>query len=173
MVIWHRRVGWVRDVWSPWTYMVSVRVVQVVSSGPSTILNVHNHKGSLRRNNVLLCLVSLTSISWTGLAPYKPPRALDSLLIYQQPSSTTLYYSHPGILTLIEVRSRNETGEITCVNALARVAHLASSGPSTMLNTHDRKGNPRHNNALLCLANLASISWTDLATYKSPRAIAI
>ena len=97
----------------------------------------------------------------SGLAPHKLPRALDSLLLYQQPSSTTLYYSYLGILTLIEVRLRNETGEITCVNALARAAHLASSGSSMMLNTHDRKGNPRHNNALLCLASLTSISWTD------------
>ncbi len=96
----------------------------------------------------------------SGLAPHKLPRALDSLLIYQQPSSTTLYYSYPGILTLIEVRSRNGAGEITCVNALARVTHLASSGSSTILNAHNRKGSPRHNNALLCLVSLTSISWT-------------
>ena len=32
---------------------------------------------------------------------------------------------------LIEARLRNEAGEITCVNALARVAHLVSSGPSS------------------------------------------
>ena len=96
----------------------------------------------------------------SGLAPYKLPRALDSLLIYQQPSSTTLYYSYLGMFALIKARPWNETGEITYVNALARVTHLASSGSSMMLNTHDRKGNLRHNNALLCLANLTSISWT-------------
>ena len=96
----------------------------------------------------------------SGLAPYKSPRALDSLLLYQQPSSTTLYYSYPGMPALIEIRLRNEAGEITCVNALARAAHLASSGSSTMLSTHDRKGNQRHNNALLCLVSLTSIGWT-------------
>ncbi len=76
------------------------------------MLNTHGHKEAYGIN-ALLCLVSLTSISWTGLAPYKLPRALDSLLIYQQPSSTTLYYSYLGILTSIEVRLSNETGEIT------------------------------------------------------------
>ena len=49
----------------------------------------------------------------SGLAPYKLPRALVSLLIYQQPSSTTLYYSYLGIFALIEAGLRNETGEIT------------------------------------------------------------
>jgi len=91
-----------------------VRVVQVVSSDPSTMLNTHSHKEAYGIN-ALLCLISLVSISWTGLAPYKLPRALDSLLIYQQPSSTTLYYSYLGILTLIEVRSRNGAGGITDV----------------------------------------------------------
>ena len=38
----------------------------MVSSDPSTMLDVHNHKGNLRHNNTLLCLVSLTSIGWTG-----------------------------------------------------------------------------------------------------------
>ena len=96
----------------------------------------------------------------SGLAPYKLPRALDSLLLYQQPSSTTLYYSYLGMPVLIEARLRNETREITCVNALARVAHLASSGSSTMLNAHNRKRSLRCNNALLCLVDLASIGWT-------------
>ena len=50
-----------QTVWSPYTIELSVRAVQVVSS---------------------------------GLAPYKLPRALASLLLYQQPSSTTLYYSY-------------------------------------------------------------------------------
>ena len=63
--------------------------------------------------NALLCLVSLASISWTGLAPYKLPRVLDSLLLYQQPSSTTLYYSYLGMPALIEIRLSNETREIT------------------------------------------------------------
>ncbi len=53
------------------------------------------------------------SICWTGLAPHKLPRALVSLLMYQQPSSTTLYYSYQGMPALIEIRLRNETGEIT------------------------------------------------------------
>ena len=49
----------------------------------------------------------------SGLAPYKSPRALDSLLIYQQPSSTTLYYSHQERLLLTEARLRDEAREIT------------------------------------------------------------
>ena len=61
------------------------------------MLNTHSHKEAYGYSNALLCLVSLTSISWTGLAPYKLPRALVSLLLYQQPSSTTLYYSHQGM----------------------------------------------------------------------------
>ena len=40
----------------------------------------------------------------SGLAPYKLPRALDSLLIYQQPSSTTLYYSYLETPYLIDGR---------------------------------------------------------------------
>ena len=75
------------------------------------MLNTHGHKENLMYNNALLCLVSLVSISWTGLAPYKLPRALDSLLIYQQPSSTTLYCSYQEYLFLTKARLRNETGE--------------------------------------------------------------
>ena len=71
--------------------------------------------------------VRVVQVVSSGLALYKLPRALDSLLMYQQPSSTTLYYSYLGILTLIEVRSRNEAWEITCAstNALVRVTHLS------------------------------------------------
>ena len=54
----------------------------------------------------------------SGLAPYKLPRALDSLLLYQQPSSTTLYYSYLGMPALIEIRLRNETREITDITLL-------------------------------------------------------
>ena len=60
--------------------------------------------------------VDSISISWTGLAPYKLPRALDSLLIYQQPSSTTLYYSYQECSSLTEARLSNEAGEITYVS---------------------------------------------------------
>ena len=48
----------------------------------------------------------------SGLTPYKLPRALDSLLLYQQPSSTTLYYSYLGMPALIEIRLRNEAGKL-------------------------------------------------------------
>ncbi len=82
------------------------------------MLNTHSHKEAYGIN-ALLCLVSLVSISWTGLAPYKSPRALDSLLIYQQPSSTTLYYSYPGVLVLIKARPWNETREITDITFLS------------------------------------------------------
>ncbi len=54
----------------------------------------------------------------SGLAPHKLPRALDSLLIYQQPSSTTLYYSYLGRPASTEVKPRNETGEITDITFL-------------------------------------------------------
>ena len=42
------------------------------------MLNTHGHKENLMYNNALLCLVSLVSISWTGLAPHKLPRALEA-----------------------------------------------------------------------------------------------
>ena len=54
----------------------------------------------------------------SGLAPYKLPRALDSLPIYQQPSSTTLYYSHQEYPSSTEVGLRNETGGITDITFL-------------------------------------------------------
>ena len=60
--------------------------------------------------------VRVVQVVSSGLAPYKLPRALDSLLIYQQPSSTTLYYSHQERSSLARVRLSNETGEITCVS---------------------------------------------------------
>ena len=61
------------------------------------------------------------------MAPYKLPRALDSLLIHQQPSSTTLYYSYQERLSLAEVGLRNETREITYVSiALAHKGCLLS-----------------------------------------------
>ena len=42
-----------------------------------------------------------------------------------------LCYSYLRVSALIEVRPWNETREITCVNALVRVTHLASSGLAT------------------------------------------
>ena len=52
----------------------------------------------------------------SGLATYRSPRAIVNLLIYQQPSSTTLYYSYLGMPALIEIRLRNEAREITYVS---------------------------------------------------------
>ena len=60
--------------------------------------------------------VRVVQVVSSGLAPYKLPRALDSLLIYQQPSSTTLYYSYQERSSLAEARLRNETGEITDIS---------------------------------------------------------
>ena len=40
----------------------------------------------------------------SDLATYKTPRAIAVKLLYQQPSSTTLYYSYLGMLVLIKVR---------------------------------------------------------------------
>ncbi len=48
--------------------------------------------------------VRVVQVVSSGLAPYKLPRALDSLLIYQQPSSTTLYYSYLETPYLIDGR---------------------------------------------------------------------
>ena len=87
------------------------------------MFNTHGHKEAYGIN-ALLCLVSLTSISWTGLAPYKLPRALDSLLMYQQPSSTTLHYSYLGMFALIKVRLRNETGKLQAHQRVHVVLHL-------------------------------------------------
>ena len=67
----------------------------------------------------------------SDLATYKTPRAIAVKLLYQQSSSTTLYYSYLRASALIEVRPWNETGEITYINALARATHLASSGLAT------------------------------------------
>ena len=66
----------------------------MVSSDHSMMLNANNHKRKLRYNNALLCLVSLTSISWTGLATYKTPLAIANLLLHQQSSSTISPYSY-------------------------------------------------------------------------------
>ena len=52
------------------------------------------------------------SICWTGLAPHKLPRALVSLLMYQQPSSTTLYYSYQKHPSQTEAGLRSETGKL-------------------------------------------------------------
>ena len=61
---------------------------------------------------------------------------------------------------LPKTKTGKKTREITCVNALDRVAHLASSDSSMMLNTHNHKRKLRYNNALLRLVSLISISWT-------------
>ena len=53
----------------------------------------------------------------SDLATYKSPLAIVTLLLYQQPSSTTLYYSYQECLFLTKARLRNETREITCVSA--------------------------------------------------------
>ena len=116
----------------------------------------------------------------SGLAPYKLPRALDSLLIYQQPSSTTLYCSYPGILTLIEVRSRNETGEITSIlTRLSLVAQSRAYGllrpqhPSRMHKVGIAQEEPRHNIGLNCIQIDLHICWVldRLTPYKLPRAL--
>ena len=80
----------------------------------------------------MLCCIQVDSISisWTGLAPHKLPRALDSLLLYQQPSSTTLYYSHQEYPSSTEVGLNNETGEIAscrikgCLSSFVCVSHF-------------------------------------------------
>ena len=48
--------------------------------------------------------VRVVQVVSSGLASYKLPRALVSLLIYQQPSSTTLYYSYLETPYLIDSR---------------------------------------------------------------------
>ncbi len=63
-------------------------------------------------SDIIKFSVRVVQVASSGLAPYKLPRALDSLLIYQQPSSTTLYYSYLRVSVLIEIRLRNETGKL-------------------------------------------------------------
>ena len=85
----------------------------------------------------LNCIRIDLRICWVldRLAPYKLPRALDSLLIYQQPSSTTLYYSYLRASALIEVRPWNETGEITGI--LTRLSLVAQSRAYGLLRPGD------------------------------------
>ena len=66
--------------------------------------------------NIELSVRAVQVVS-SGLAPYKLPRALDSLLLYQQPSSTTLYYSYLGMLCLIDGR-QEQWGEETIQPAM-------------------------------------------------------
>ena len=64
------------------------------------------------------------------LATHRSPRAIVNLLIYQQPSSTTLYYSYQEHLFLTKARLRNETGEIAscrikgCLSSFVCVSHF-------------------------------------------------
>ena len=69
------------------------------------------------------------------MAPHKLPRALVSLLLHQQPSSTTLYYSYLRASALIEVRPWNETGEITGI--LTRLSLVAQSRAYGLLRPGD------------------------------------
>ena len=61
--------------------------------------------------------VRVVQVVSSGLAPYKLPRALDSLLLYQQPSSTTLYYSYLETPYLIDGR-QEQWGEETIQPAM-------------------------------------------------------
>ena len=61
--------------------------------------------------------VRVVQVVSSGLAPYKLPHALDSLLIYQQPSSTTLYYSYLETPYLIDGR-QEQWGKETIQPAL-------------------------------------------------------
>ena len=54
----------------------------------------------------------------SDLATHKTPRAIANLPLYQQSSSTTLYYSYLGMSASTEVKPRNETGEITDITFL-------------------------------------------------------
>ena len=66
--------------------------------------------------NIELSVRAVQVVS-SGLAPYKLPRALDSLLMYQQPSSTTLYYSYLETPYLIDGR-QEQWGEETIQPAM-------------------------------------------------------
>ena len=61
--------------------------------------------------------VRVVQVVSSGLAPYKLPRALDSLLIYQQPSLTTLYCSYLETSYLIDDR-QEQWGEETIQPAM-------------------------------------------------------
>ena len=94
----------------------------------------------------------------SGLATYRSPLALVDLLLYQQPSSTTLYYSYPGILTLIEVRSRNGAGEITGI--LTRLSPVAQSRAYGLLRPGDIQ--PTTGNCYLAVISTAFVNHTVL-----------
>ena len=113
----------------------------------------------------------------SGLAPYKSPRALDSLLIYQQPSSTTLYYSYLRASALIEIRLRNETGKLhmyQCLSQSNSPSFLRLQHPSRMHRVGIAQEEPRHNIGLNCIRIDLRICWMldRLATHKTPLAIA-
>ena len=90
-------------------------IVRVCTSSTGGLLRPQ-HPSRMHRAGVaqeeLGCNMSLNytwvdlHICWVldRLAPYKLPRALDGLMIYQQPSSTTLYYSYLRRLYLIDGR---------------------------------------------------------------------
>ncbi len=71
-----------------------------------------NYKGLLLRKSraiwspsyIYQFSVRVVQVVSSGLAPYRLPRALDNLLIYQQPSSTTLYRSYLETPYLIDGR---------------------------------------------------------------------
>ena len=99
------------------------------SSSPS-FLRLQLRVGRMVSSYIYQFSVRVVQVVSSGLAPYKLPRALDSLLIYQQPSSTTLYYSHQEHLFLTEARLRNETGGIAsyhiegCLSSFVCVSHF-------------------------------------------------
>ena len=111
----------------------------------------------------------------SGLAPHKLPRALVSLLIYQQPSSTTLYYSYLRVSALIEVRPWNETrGNYIRINIKSCSPEQAVWSPQTparYITLHYIKQEGHKITLHYTKADFAGIGWTGLATYRSPLAL--
>ena len=78
-----------------------------MTHSPIPVISLHIQSG----------LVRVVQVVSSGLTPYKLPRALASLLIYQQPSSTTLYYSYLETPYLIDGR-QEQWGEETIQPAM-------------------------------------------------------
>ncbi len=100
----------------------------------------------------------------SGLAPYNLPRALDSLLLYQQPSSTTLYYSYLRVSALIEIRLSNETrGNYVRINIKSCSSEQGVWSPQTparYITLHYIKQEGHKITLHYTKADFAGIGWT-------------
>ena len=124
--------------------------------------------------HIQLFFVRVAQVVSSDLATHKSPLAIVTLLLYQQSSSTTLYYSYQERLSLTEARLRNEAGEITCVSMQSCSSEQSVWSPQPPASQQDTQ-------SWRCVCNMSlNCIWIDLricwvldrlATYKSPLAI--